>query len=62
MPAGLLSSGPEPAAPFGIMFDIDGVIVRGRKVLPFAPEVSEVLIEFTSLINHDYNVTMSSDS
>jgi hypothetical protein len=38
VPASLLSSCPEPPAPFGIMFDIDGVIVRGRKVLPFAPE------------------------
>jgi hypothetical protein len=38
LPASLLSSCPEPPAPFGIMFDIDGVIVRGRKVLPFAPE------------------------
>jgi hypothetical protein len=33
-----MSSCSEPPAPFGIMFDIDGVIVRGRKVLPFAPQ------------------------
>jgi len=30
---------------FGILFDIDGVIVRGKRVLPFAPDA------FTKLVN-----------
>lgn len=30
---------------FGLLFDIDGVIVRGRKVLPFAPEAFRLLVD-----------------
>ena len=30
---------------FGILFDIDGVIVRGRRVLPFAPEAFTKLVD-----------------
>ena len=30
---------------FGIMFDIDGVIVRGKKVLPSAPEAFQLLVD-----------------
>ncbi|CAL8129694.1 unnamed protein product [Orchesella dallaii] len=30
---------------FGLLFDIDGVIVRGRKVLPFAPEAFRHLLD-----------------
>lgn len=30
---------------FGLLFDIDGVIVRGRKVLPFAPEAFRMLLD-----------------
>jgi len=32
---------------FGLMFDIDGVIVRGRKVLPFAPDAFSRLVDST---------------
>lgn len=32
---------------FGLLFDIDGVIVRGRKILPFAPDA------FRKLVNND---------
>lgn len=31
--------------PFGIMFDIDGVIVRGRTVLPSAPQAFQLLVD-----------------
>lgn len=31
--------------PFGILFDIDGVIVRGRHVLPFAPTAFRKLVD-----------------
>ena len=30
---------------FGIIFDIDGVLVRGRKVLPFAPPAFARLVD-----------------
>ena len=30
---------------FGFLFDIDGVIVRGREVLPFAPDAFRKLID-----------------
>ena len=30
---------------FGILFDIDGVIVRGRRVLPFAPDAFKRLVD-----------------
>ena len=30
---------------FGIMFDIDGVIVRGKNVLPSAPEAFHLLVD-----------------
>lgn len=30
---------------FGLLFDIDGVIVRGRKVLPFAPQAFQRLVD-----------------
>ena len=46
-PLRVLSSRFESTEPnFGIMFDIDGVIVRGRTVLPFAPEA------FSKLFDH----------
>ena len=35
--------GPEPD--FGLMFDIDGVIVRGKKVIP------EAQVAFSKLVN-----------
>ena len=34
-----------PAPNFGIMFDIDGVIVRGKTVLPWAPEAFSLLYD-----------------
>ena len=34
-----------PRPNFGILFDIDGVIVRGRKVLPFAPQAFNMLVD-----------------
>ncbi|XP_040573708.1 haloacid dehalogenase-like hydrolase domain-containing 5 [Lepeophtheirus salmonis] len=33
------------SANFGLMFDIDGVLVRGKKVLPFAPKAFQKLID-----------------
>ncbi len=30
---------------FGLLFDIDGVIVRGKKVLPFAPNAFRMLVD-----------------
>ena len=30
---------------FGFLFDIDGVIVRGKRVLPFAPKAFERLVD-----------------
>ena len=33
---------------FGIMFDIDGVIVRGREVLPSAPQAFKKLVDPTT--------------
>ncbi|XP_023320757.1 haloacid dehalogenase-like hydrolase domain-containing 5 isoform X2 [Eurytemora carolleeae] len=45
-PLRVLSSRFESTEPnFGIMFDIDGVIVRGRTVLPFAPEAFSKLFD-----------------
>ncbi len=38
----LSSARPDPD--FGIMFDIDGVIVRGKKVLPFAADAFKKLV------------------
>lgn len=44
--ATITTSNPHNSVPnFGILFDIDGVIVRGKRVLPFAPDA------FTKLIN-----------
>ena len=42
-----LSSGgyPRPEPDFGIMFDIDGVIVRGKRVIP------EAKVAFSKLVN-----------
>jgi len=40
------SSSPLSLSPsFGIMFDIDGVIVRGKTVLPSAPEAFKMLVD-----------------
>jgi len=30
---------------FGILFDIDGVIVRGKRVLPSSPEAFKLLVD-----------------
>lgn len=30
---------------FGLVFDIDGVIVRGKRVLPFAPDAFRMLLD-----------------
>ena len=34
-----------PRPDFGIFFDIDGVIVRGKNVLPFAPHTFKRLVD-----------------
>ena len=51
-----LSSGVAPELlrqpDFGIVFDIDGVIVRGKKVLPFAP------FAFRKLVNHQVRTVL----
>ncbi|TRY63500.1 hypothetical protein TCAL_00409 [Tigriopus californicus] len=39
-----LNQSPHPPQ-FGIMFDIDGVIVRGKKVLPFSPGAFQRLVD-----------------
>eukprot|EP00096_Caligus_rogercresseyi_P014463 TRINITY_DN697_c0_g3_i1.p1 TRINITY_DN697_c0_g3~~TRINITY_DN697_c0_g3_i1.p1 ORF type:complete len:393 (-),score=84.45 TRINITY_DN697_c0_g3_i1:524-1702(-) len=39
--AGMIRSGPPR---FGLMFDIDGVLVRGKDVLPFAPKAFQKLV------------------
>ena len=46
-PARQLSSSPGVAnlPSFGLMFDIDGVIVRGKTVLPSAPEAFQLLYD-----------------
>ena len=38
-------SGPPRVPSFGLMFDIDGVIVRGRTVLPSAPDAFQLLYD-----------------
>ena len=44
--AGVRSLSSDSSSPsFGIMFDIDGVIVRGRQVLPFAPTAFNRLVD-----------------
>jgi len=40
-----LSSSSSPTPDFGIFFDIDGVIVRGKNVLPFAPHAFKRLVD-----------------
>lgn len=35
----------ENVAQFGLMFDIDGVIVRGRRLLPFSVEAFKKLVD-----------------
>ena len=40
-----LSSSPKHSPQFGIFFDIDGVIVRGKNVLPFAPHAFRRLVD-----------------
>ena len=30
---------------FGLLFDIDGVIIRGQKILPSAPEAFNLLVD-----------------
>ena len=50
-----LSSGgyPGPEPDFGIMFDIDGVIIRGKKVIP------EALVAFRKLVNQQVSINHS---
>ena len=38
-------SGPSRVPSFGLMFDIDGVIVRGRTILPSAPDAFQLLYD-----------------
>lgn len=42
---GLLRPPRPPRPDFGIFFDIDGVIVRGKNVLPFAPHAFKRLVD-----------------
>ncbi|CAG7837229.1 unnamed protein product [Allacma fusca] len=42
---GLKSYSTQKQVNFGLLFDIDGVIVRGRKVLPFAPDAFRLLLD-----------------
>ena len=36
---------------FGFLFDIDGVIVRGKKLLPFAREAFQMLLDKSGKFN-----------
>ena len=39
------ASGKTTPPDFGFLFDIDGVIVRGKRILPFAPKAFENLVD-----------------
>ena len=43
--ASLSTSPADSEVDFGFLFDIDGVIVRGREVLPFAPRAFSKLVD-----------------